>query len=292
MTTPASSPLTARLYRLEYPRSLGVYSTYEEVQAVVDTLADHNFPVQNTMIVGTDLKLIERVTGRRTWGRVLLSGALSGAWLGLFVGAMFMLISRTPFYAVISVILMGLVFGAIWAAIGNASLGGKRDFTSMTATIPMQYELMVEHRYLDQARNLLHNVGSTGPAQHYAPTHPSHYPPAAQPQHTRTPHYPSATGHPPQAAHTAPTQNPNRPTYGIPAPAHDQQQTGTEPPARPRPQYGMPAPTDGSTHPNRLNESHKPAGANGVDNVNGANENTGPDTPNQQPGGPSTPRSN
>src|SRR5690606_764332 len=31
----ASSPLTARLYDLEYPRSLGVYSTYQEVQSVV-----------------------------------------------------------------------------------------------------------------------------------------------------------------------------------------------------------------------------------------------------------------
>src|SRR5699024_7444844 len=29
-------PLTARLYDLEYPRSLGVYNTYQEVQSVVD----------------------------------------------------------------------------------------------------------------------------------------------------------------------------------------------------------------------------------------------------------------
>ena len=67
----ASSPLTARLYDLEYPRSLGVYSTYQEVQSVVDTLADHEFPVQSTLIVGTDLKLMERVTGRRTWPKVI-----------------------------------------------------------------------------------------------------------------------------------------------------------------------------------------------------------------------------
>src|SRR5699024_4941525 len=46
------APLTARLYDLEYPRSLGVYNTYQDVQSVVDTLADEQFPVQSTLIVG------------------------------------------------------------------------------------------------------------------------------------------------------------------------------------------------------------------------------------------------
>src|SRR5699024_3588768 len=81
----AASPLNTRLYNLEYPRSLGVYSTYQEVQAVVDTLADNAFPVQRTMIVGTDLKLMERVTGRKTWGKVIGQGVLSGLWMGLFL---------------------------------------------------------------------------------------------------------------------------------------------------------------------------------------------------------------
>ena len=78
----SASPLTARLYHLEYPRSLGVYNTYQEVQSVVDTLADNHFPVQSTLIVGTDLKLMERVTGRRTWPSVIGQGVLSGLWMG------------------------------------------------------------------------------------------------------------------------------------------------------------------------------------------------------------------
>jgi hypothetical protein len=37
--------------------------------------------------------LVERVIGRLTWGRVLLSGAASGAWFGLFVGLLLGLFS-------------------------------------------------------------------------------------------------------------------------------------------------------------------------------------------------------
>ena len=37
--------------------------------------------------------LVERVIGRLTWGRVLLSGAASGAWFGLFVGLLLSLFS-------------------------------------------------------------------------------------------------------------------------------------------------------------------------------------------------------
>ena len=43
------------------------------------------------MIVGTELKQIERVTGRLTTGRVALGGLLSGVWMGLFVGLIFSL---------------------------------------------------------------------------------------------------------------------------------------------------------------------------------------------------------
>ena len=56
-------------------RSLGVYDTYPQAQHVVDYLADHDFPVQNVAIVGTELKSIERVTGRLTRGKVALAGA-------------------------------------------------------------------------------------------------------------------------------------------------------------------------------------------------------------------------
>ena len=49
----------------EIPRGIpiGTYPTYLKAQEAVDYLSDHEFPVENVTIVGTDLRLVERVTG-------------------------------------------------------------------------------------------------------------------------------------------------------------------------------------------------------------------------------------
>ena len=47
-----------------------MYDDYAAAQKAVDFLSDREeFPVQNCMIVGTDLKRVERITGRLTTGR-------------------------------------------------------------------------------------------------------------------------------------------------------------------------------------------------------------------------------
>ncbi|MFC0673108.1 general stress protein [Brachybacterium hainanense] len=253
MSTPQPSPLTARLYNLEYPRSLGVYSTYAEVQTVVDTLADHEFPVQHTMIVGTDLKLVERVTGRKTWGRVLGNGVLSGLWMGLFMGLLFVLLTNQSILMLFTTVLMGIIFFTVWSAVGYAMSGGKRDFTSMTATIPMQYELMVEHTHASAAREILTAHGPSMPAA----------PP--RPHAGGTPSAPAAggaaygtvPGAAPSAAPPAPQPSApaHRPTYGRPAPASSSAGPAASAPTS-RPVYGRPAdpspavpPTHGTADP-------------------------------------------
>ena len=79
--------------KLQFPQSLAVYDDYAKAQKSVDFLSDAEFPVDQLMIVGTDLKRIEKITGRLTTGRVALSGAASGAWFGLFVGLVFVLLT-------------------------------------------------------------------------------------------------------------------------------------------------------------------------------------------------------
>ncbi|HNB00112.1 MAG TPA: hypothetical protein PLC19_11590, partial [Marmoricola sp.] len=64
------------LLSLEFPQSLAVYDKYADAQRTVDYLSDKEFPVQNCMIVGTDLKQIERITGRLTTGKVALGGVI------------------------------------------------------------------------------------------------------------------------------------------------------------------------------------------------------------------------
>ena len=42
------------------------FGTYEEAQEAVDRLSDDGFAVESLDIVGSDLRLVERVTGRLT----------------------------------------------------------------------------------------------------------------------------------------------------------------------------------------------------------------------------------
>lgn len=149
---------------LEFPQSLGVYDDYLQAQRVVDYLSDHSFPVQNCMIVGTDLKQLERITGRLTNGRVALGGAASGLWLGLFVGLILSMFGDDPILPVVaSTALFGILFGVIWALIGYALTRGRRDFSSVSQVIATKYEVLVEHRHAQQARELIASLPGARP---------------------------------------------------------------------------------------------------------------------------------
>ena len=166
------SQVRARL-SLEYPMSLGTFDKYEEAQKLVDTLSDKEFPVENCLIVGTDLKQLERITGRLTWGRVLLGGALSGIWLGLFVGLIFALFAPqggSVIQIVLSTVLFGALFGLAWAAGTYALTGGQRDFSSVSLIVPSKYEVLVEHKFAQQARDILGGAGLGGASHGYVPT--------------------------------------------------------------------------------------------------------------------------
>ncbi|MGO4596615.1 general stress protein [Terrabacter sp. 2RAF25] len=146
---------------LEYPMSLGVFEKYEDAQKAVDTLSDNQFPVENCLIVGTDLKQLERVTARLTWGRVALGGLLSGVWLGLFVGLILSLFSKptSALTLLLSTALYGAVFGLIWSLVGYAFTRGARDFSSVSQVVATRYEVFAEHKVAQQGRDILAKAG-------------------------------------------------------------------------------------------------------------------------------------
>lgn len=167
-TQPNAMARSRAVLALEYPMSLGRYDTYEKAQKAVDYLSDHEFPVQNVLIVGTDLKQLERVTGRLTRGRVAVGGLVSGAWLGLFVGLIFSLLdtgSGTGVFGVLLTVAFGALFGLVWALIGYALTGGNRDFTSVMQVVATQYEVLVEHKHAGAARELLTTMDPMAAAQ-------------------------------------------------------------------------------------------------------------------------------
>jgi hypothetical protein len=136
--------------------SVGTFDTYADAQRAVDHLADEKFPVENLAIVGTDLRQVERVTGRMTWAKAALGGLASGAWLGLFVGLLIGLFTDEGWAQIILFsVLWGALFMLILALVGYAATGGRRDFTSQNVTIAAHYEIFCQHQHAERARELL-----------------------------------------------------------------------------------------------------------------------------------------
>ena len=137
---------------------VGSYDSYEQAQAAVDHLSDEKFPVENVTIIGTDLRMIEKVTGRLTMGRALAAGAAGGAWWGLFVGLLLGIFSEDGagwIGAVLTGLLVGLAFGALFGWMGYAATQGKRDFTSTSTIVAGRYDVMCNPTHAEQAREIL-----------------------------------------------------------------------------------------------------------------------------------------
>ena len=137
---------------------VGSYDSYERAQAAVDYLSDEKFPVENVTIIGTDLRMIETVTGRLTRGRAIGAGAAGGAWWGLFVGLLLGIFSADGgawLGSVVAGLLIGVVFGALFGAMGFAATRGKRDFTSTSKIVASRYDVMCNPPQAEDARALL-----------------------------------------------------------------------------------------------------------------------------------------
>jgi hypothetical protein len=137
---------------------LGTYDTYLEAQGVVDRLAKADFEVSKLSIVGNDLKTVERVTGKLTWGRAALAGAASGAWLGLFFGLVFFIFSPASaqaFAFVLAAALIGAGFGAIFGVVTYAINRRRRDFTSTHQVLASNYQIIIDPQLTAKAQQTL-----------------------------------------------------------------------------------------------------------------------------------------
>jgi hypothetical protein len=136
---------------------LGTYDTYDAAQRVVDRLARAEFPVKQVSIVGSDLRTVERVTGKMTYGRAALAGAASGAWFGLFLGLLLFIFSpsQDAILYVGAAVLIGAGFGMLFGIVSYALNRRRRDFTSIHQVIAAKYEVMIDPSLTIRAQELL-----------------------------------------------------------------------------------------------------------------------------------------
>jgi hypothetical protein len=132
------------------------HASYEDAERAVDYLSDHGFPVEHAQIVGSNLHLVEQVTGRVTTGRAALAGAGSGAWFGLFIGLLVGLFTTGPEWLglVLGGVLIGAVWGAIFGFIAQYATRGRRDFSSDRALLAERYDVVVSTE-AERARTLI-----------------------------------------------------------------------------------------------------------------------------------------
>jgi len=137
---------------------LATYDDYLDAQKAVDTLSDKGFPVQNVAIVGVDVRIVEAVLGRMSWGRAAASGLLSGGWFGLLIGLLIGLFSSTT-GSLVPIMALGLLYGAafgiVWGLIGYAFTGGRRDFVSRQQLSAARYDVLCEQAVIAEARRVL-----------------------------------------------------------------------------------------------------------------------------------------
>jgi uncharacterized membrane protein len=136
------------------------YDDYAAAQRSVDRLSDDGFPVEHLDIIGSDLRLIERVTGRLTKVRAAAAGAVSGAWFGLLVGLLLSIFTTGSWWGLLVVgAVIGTVWGALFGYLGHAATRGARDFASARTLAAMRYDIVARDGYLDAARSGLQLAG-------------------------------------------------------------------------------------------------------------------------------------
>lgn len=133
------------------------YPTYAAAQRAVNYLAEEGFPIEHLTIVGHEPMLVERIAGRMTTGRAAKSGAIAGAYWGVFLGLLMALFGPAAAGGVTIVVsaILGATLGAILGLLSFRALGGQRGFVTRPHLVAASYELVVEPKHAEQARNLL-----------------------------------------------------------------------------------------------------------------------------------------
>lgn len=196
----SSANRVPRVPTLPQGETVASYATYLEAQKAVDHLAEHQFPVQQVTIVGSDLKMVERVLRRLSYPSAAIGGFASGAWFGLFVGLILTLFSSSALDLMIPAVLFGGAFGLLFSIITYSLTRGRRDFTSSSQIVATSYAVLCASEHAGQARQLLAEVGgvvSGWPGSVPTPPPVAPAPPLGQPPSTPTyPAPPSPPNHP------------------------------------------------------------------------------------------------
>lgn len=149
--------------------SLGEFPNYQDATKLVERLIAGDFAPTKISIIGHDPVLVERVRSRLGYGRVALSGAVTGFWMGLIfallIGAG---MEVTPEGGVnylpqqfFSVMFVAAGLGMLFQIIRFTATKNKRSFLSSQMPIATRYEVIVPDEDALGALKILGLAGSS-----------------------------------------------------------------------------------------------------------------------------------
>jgi len=138
---------------------VATFAAFGDVQDALARLADEGFPIDGATVVGTDLRLVEQVSGRMTVWRAAGYGTVAGAWLGALIAAFAAIFTGTSFGAVLSMlfggIMLGALFGAVFGLVAYRFAGPRDGITGNVSLVASRYELRADPESADRLRALL-----------------------------------------------------------------------------------------------------------------------------------------
>jgi hypothetical protein len=153
----------ARETQIPQGEAVAEFETYQQATKLVNKLVSNDFPPSLISIVGDDLKLVETIRGKLGYGRVALSGAITGSWIGLIFGLLFGVgfavdtsgeaISQAQNF--FSAVIIGAGIGMLFNIIRFSASKNRREFLSYPQTIAKTYRVVVPATELAKARSLV-----------------------------------------------------------------------------------------------------------------------------------------
>ena len=143
---------------------IGKFTEYAEAVSFVEALINHGFPSGAIAIVGKDLRSVERVRGKMTYGRIAISGAMTGSWLGLiiglFVGSSAPADASPSTGSMFSYVLIGAGIGMLINLLRFGIARNRRGFISQSSVVAGKYEVQVPSDLADQAERAIAELDS------------------------------------------------------------------------------------------------------------------------------------
>lgn len=196
----ATSPSDPNAQGLPRGEVLGTYSSYQQAREVVDQLATGEFDVKQVSIVGTDLRMVERVRGKLTYASVALRSAIQGALFGAMLGLLLSLVD--PARAGMQILATAAIGAAIWIIMGVIGMSMRKSrgggFDSVQQLVPTSFDVVCAFESAAQAKGILRgspgqggggqgSAGVQAPVQQRAPVAPQQSAQPSQPQHPAPP---------------------------------------------------------------------------------------------------------